>query len=422
MRPEITTLPNGLRVVTHAMPHLETVSLGVWVGVGARHESLPEHGISHLLEHMAFKGTSGRTARRIAEAIEEVGGEINAATGLESTAYYARALKGDDGVAIELIADILQNSLFADVDLERERDVILQEIASISDSPEEIAFDFVQEAAFPDQPAGRPIIGTPASVTAISSSDLRVFLDCHYRAPSTVLAAAGAVSHDRIVRHAEAQFGRLRSDAKNSVEPAIYRGGVRASSKPFEQSHLVMGFAGPAYVDPEFFTAQVLSGVLGGGMSSRLFQEVREQRGLCYSIHSSAWALSDSGMFAIHAATGPDQMSELIEVTVQELARIAATAPSEAEVERAKAQLKAGLLMSLESSSARSEQMARHLLALDRLMPPEELIDRVDAVTPAAARALAERMQERAPPSVAVVGAGRRSRHLAEKAARLSRA
>lgn len=422
MRPEITTLPNGLRVVTHAMPHLETVSLGVWVGVGARHERLREHGISHLLEHMAFKGTELRTARRIAEAIEEVGGEINAATSLEATAYYARALKGDDGVAIELIADILQNSLFAEDDLERERDVILQEIASISDSPEEIAFDFAQEAAFPDQPAGRPIIGTPASVRAISSSDLRVFLDSHYRAPSMVLTVAGAVSHDRIVRHAEAQFGRLRSDGKNRVEPAIYSGGVRASSKPFEQSHLVMGFAGPAYNDPEFFTAQVLSGVLGGGMSSRLFQEAREQRGLCYSIHSSAWALSDSGMFAIHAATGPDQMGDLIEVTVQELAKVAATAPYEAEVARAKAQLKAGLLMSLESSAARSEQMARHLLVLDRLMPPEELIERVDAVTPAAARALAECMLERAPPSVAVVGAGRRSRQLAEKAARLSRA
>ena len=417
-KPEISKLANGLTIVSHTLPHLETVSLGVWVAAGARHETEAENGISHLLEHMAFKGTSRRSARDIAEEIEQVGGELNAATSLETTAYYARVLKGDEGVALDILADILQHSAYAEAELEREREVILQEIAGIKDSPDELAYDLLQDAAFPAQPVGRPIIGTPDSVTSFSAGDLRRFLAERYVAPRTVVSAAGAVVHSDIVRHVEALFGTLNTGTSAAPERASYAGGVRSSDKAFEQSHLVLGFNGPSYRDADFFTAQVFSGLMGGGMSSRLFQEVRENRGLCYAIYSSAWGLMDGGMFTVHAATGADEMGELIEVVAGEMQRAAKSAPTEPEVARAKAQLKAGLLMGLESSSARVEQMARHMLAYDRLLTAQDLIARVDAVTPEAVSTFATRMLHGAQPSVAVVGAGEQSSHWAALAHR----
>ena len=415
----LTTLANGIRVVTHHMPHLETIALGVWVATGARHERVGEEGISHLLEHMAFKGTKKRNARAIAEEIEQVGGDLNAATSLETTAYYARILKGDEGLALEILADILRESLFAPEDLVREKEVILQEIAGIKDSPDELAYDLIQEAAFPAQPVGRPIIGTPDSVNAITVDNLRSFLERHYQGPQLVISAAGAVDHTTITRHVEALFGSLNAIAHEPGQAAIYKGGMRHSMKSFEQSHLLAGFLGPSYRDPAFHTAQVLSGVLGGGMSSRLFQEARENRGLCYSIYSSAWGLGDTGMLAIHAATGVEMMAELIDVVSAELAGMAASAVPEREVARAKAQLKAGLLMGLESCSARAEQMARQLLVAGRLVPVEEIITRIDDVTPEKVRALMERTLIGAPPAIAVVGAGKRSRRFAEVAGRI---
>jgi predicted Zn-dependent peptidase len=416
----LSTLANGVRVVTHHMPHLETIALGVWVATGARHEGPGEQGISHLLEHMAFKGTERRNARAIAEEIEQVGGDLNAATSLEMTAYYARILKGDEGLALDMLSDILRASLFAAADLAREKDVILQEIAGIKDSPEELAYDLIQEAAFPDQPVGRPIIGTPESVTAITADALRAFLADHYRGPHIVISAAGAVDHATITRHAEALFGTLNASVQVPGVRADYKGGVRHSAKAFEQSHLLVGFHGPSYRDPQFYAGQVLSGVLGGGMSSRLFQEARENRGLCYSIYASAWGLADTGMLAIHAATGSEMMAELIDVVGGELHGLAATAAPEREVTRARAQIKAGLLMGLESCSARAEQMARQLLFAGRLIPPDEIVSRIEDVTPEHVRSLTEQVMRAAPLSVAVVGAGKRSRRYAEAAARMA--
>ena len=423
MSTQTTRLANGLRVVSHHMAHLETVSLGVWVAAGARHEQASEHGISHLLEHMAFKGTERRSATDIAEEIEAVGGELNAATSLETTAYFARILKGDVAIALDILADILQIPRYAEDELEREREVILQEIAATRDSPDEIAYELLQDAAFPNQAIGRPILGTTQSVTRFRATDLRAFLAANYGASRMVLSAAGSVDHDELVRHAEAQFGRLNGGVGGRFEPARYVGGTRTSAKPFEQSHLVMAFAGPSYRARDFYTAQVFSGLFGGGMSSRLFQEVRERRGHCYAIYSSCWALADSGWFGILAATGPEMMSKLIEVVGDELVGAAAEKPADAELARAKAQLKAGLLMGLESSSARAEQMARQLLLFDRLMEPPELIERIDAVTADAVRELAANLVGASPPSVAVVGAGRRGETFARMAAeRVTRA
>ncbi|CFX60505.1 Multidrug transporter [Candidatus Filomicrobium marinum] len=415
MTTRITELANGLRVVTHQMDHLETLSLGVWVNTGARHEPETLHGISHLLEHMAFKGTTSRTAQRIAEEIEEVGGEINAATSIETTAYYARVLKGDDGTALEILADILQDSLFDPMELDRERDVILQEIAASQDSPDDLVYDLVQDAAYPEQPIGRTILGTPESVQAITSRDLRSYLDRHYAANRLVVSAAGAVDHDSLCRQAEALFDDGSAPSGDPTSGAVYAGGVRSSKKAFEQSHIVIGFEGPAYRAEDFFAVQVLSGLLGGGMSSRLFQEVREKRGLCYAIYSSAWGLSDTGLLAVHAATGPEQMQELVDVVSEELSRLAQDGPTDAEMGRAKAQLKAGLMMGLESSSARAEQMARHLMAHGRLIEKEELIAKVEEVSPTQVKELMQRMIAKQP-AAAVVGAGASSRGHAQRA------
>lgn len=414
----LTTLPNGLRIISDAMPHLETVSLGVWVAAGARHETEAEHGLSHLLEHMAFKGTASRTARQIAEEIEAVGGDLNAATGLEATAYYARVLKGDEGIALGILADILGNSLFAEDELARERHVILQEIAAIQDSPDEIAYDLVHEAAYPDQPVGRPVIGTPESVSHLTSRDLRAFLAARYQPSDMIISAAGAIRHDDLVRHSAALFAAL-TDKGLGVEPrAQYAGGVRAWGKRFEQCHFVLGFEAPSYLDDETYTVQVLSGLLGGGTSSRLFQEVRERRGLCYSIYSSAWGLKDTGMLGIHAATGAETLSSLSDVIAGELLGLAASIPAPDEVARAKAQLKSGLMMMLESSAVRAEQMARQLMALGRLVTTEETIERIDDVTPERVRALASKVFS-GRPSIAVVGAGRKSRAFAADALRM---
>lgn len=408
MTTSITTLDNGMRVVSHRMRELETVSLGVWVAAGARNEQESENGISHLLEHMAFKGTAKRSARQIAEEIESVGGELNAATSLENTAYYARVLKGDETVALEVLADILQNSSFDATELDRERDVILQEIAATRDDPEDIGYDLLAGAAFPGQPLGRPILGTVESVKSIERGHLKAFLERHYVPNRMVLSAAGSIDHDSLVRHAEALFGGLARREGPAAEPARYGGGVRAYKRRFEQVHLLLGFEGPSYHADDFFAAQVFSGLFGGGMSSRLFQEAREKRGLCYSIYSSAWALADAGLFSIYAATGPEMMGQLSEVVVSELDSVAGHGPSTAELARAKAQLKAGLLMSLESSSARAEQMARHMIAHGRLLSTEELIASVDAVDAADVVRFAKRLHA-GQPSVAVVGAGKSS-------------
>ncbi|MGE3231227.1 MAG: M16 family metallopeptidase [Hyphomicrobium sp.] len=412
MTEEITRLGNGLTVVSHTMGHLETTSLGIWVGVGSRHESPEENGISHLLEHMSFKGTASRTAREIAEEIEAVGGELNAATGLDTTAYFARVLKGDEGVALELLADILLNSRFSPDELEREREVILQEIAGVRDMPEDIAFELLNEAAYPEQAVGRTILGPAANVRRFAPADLSRFLECHYRPQRMVLSAAGAIRHAPLVRHAEALFGGL-TDAKIVGEDrAHYRGGIRWHHKRFEQSHLALAFEGPSFRDPQYLTAQVFSGLFGGGMSSRLFQEAREKRGLCYSIYSSAWGLADTGLLAVHAATGTGTMASLIDVTGGELDDVGRNGPSAAELGRAKAQLKAGLLMSLESSSARAEQMARHMLAYGRIIGSDELVQRVDAVTIEDVGHFAKHLGA-GTASVAVVGAGKASQKLA---------
>ncbi|MCB1475657.1 MAG: insulinase family protein [Rhodobiaceae bacterium] len=385
MAVERTDLPGGLRIVTDAMPHLETAAVQVWVRTGARNESPAEHGISHLLEHMAFKGTQRRSAAAIAEEIESVGGDLNAATSHETTAYYARVLKEDVPLAIDILSDILVGSTFDPAELAREQNVIVQEIGAAHDTPDDLVHDLLQEAAFSGQALGRSILGTPDSVRAASSDDLRGYLNARYHGPDIVVSAAGAVDHGAVVREFEARFGKLATAPAPKSEVARYVGGDNRVVRDTEQYQVALALPAPGYRDEGYFTYRVAAAILGGAMSSRLFQEIRERRGLCYSVFSYLAAYEDAGLFSIAAATEPETAQEMLTAIAGELKR-AASDISDREVDRARAQAKAGILMSLESASARAEQIGRQILMYDRVWTMEELMDRFAAIDSAGVR------------------------------------
>ncbi len=418
MAVELTQLPSGLRVVTDAMEGLETASLGVFVAAGARSESQAEQGLSHLLEHMAFKGTARRDARAIAEAIESAGGDLNAATSVESTAFYARVLREDSGLALDVLADILINSLFDPRELEREKDVILQEIAALQDTPDELVFDLFNAAAFPGQPVGRAILGTPESVRRFDRDAIRTYLQRHYVAPNIVVAGAGAVDHRKICDEAAEKFGLLPTAAPVASTPAHYVGGEIKVAKRLEQTQVVVGFEGLAYADPQNYAAHIFANAVGGGMASILFQEVREKRGLAYSIAAFHWSYLDAGLFGFEAATGGREVKELVSVSLDALAE-AAHGLSEADMSRAKAQTKVALLTALESSSARAEQIARQIMIFDRVIPRQEMIEKIDRLSLADVRAAGASLL-RTPPTVAILGATAKAPGAAEISARLA--
>ena len=361
MSVQITPLANGLRVVSDPVDHVETASVGLWVDVGARCETEETNGLSHLLEHMAFKGTERRSARDIAEEIEAVGGHLNAYTSRETTAYYAKVMKEDVPLALDLLADILQHSTFDAEELERERAVVIQEIAQVNDTPDDLVFDRFQETAYPDQPIGRTILGPPELVGSYSREALAAYMGAHYRAARMVLVGSGRVDHDALVQAAEAAFTKLPEGPVAVPAAAVYSGGDCRIARDLEQAHLLIGFDGLSYDDEDFYALQVMSTLLGGGMSSRLFQEIRERRGLAYSVFTFASSYADGGIFGVYAGAGEDELVELIPVMADELAGACATVGDE-EVARARAQLKAGLLMSLESTQARAERLGRHIL------------------------------------------------------------
>lgn len=381
-------LPNGLRIVTEAMPGLQSASIGLWVEAGGRHESPDQNGIAHFLEHMAFKGTRRRSALRIAEEIEDVGGYINAYTSREMTAYYARVLSQDVVMALDVIADIVLNPVFRKADIETERHVILQEIGQALDTPDDIIFDWLHEVSYPDQPFGRTILGPQERVAAFHKADFEGFTAAHYSPDQMILSAAGGVDHEAIVAAAERIFGALRPAGTAGVEAAQFIGGERREVKDLEQVHFALSFEAPGYRDDAVYAAQVYATAMGGGMSSRLFQKIREDRGLCYSIHAQANAYEDTGQITIYAGTSAEEIDALTRLTVDELKR-AADDLTEAEVARSRAQLRAGLLMGLESPSSRAERNARLLSIWGRIPAVAEAVARIDAVDTAAVRAYA---------------------------------
>ena len=403
MKTDLTTLPNGLRIVTENMPGLASAAVGLWVTAGGRHERPEQNGIAHFLEHMAFKGTKRRSALQIAEEIEDVGGYINAYTSREMTAYYARVLEADVPLAMDVIADIVLNPKFEKKEIEVERHVILQEIGQALDTPDDIIFDWLQEAAYPDQAMGRTILGPAERVSAFQRKDLQSFVADHYGPERMILSGAGAVDHATLVKIAEDHFGHLKPRPRPQPEPARWQGAERREVKDLEQVHFAMGFRGPAYRDADMHTAQVYATAVGGGMSSRLFQKIREERGLCYSIYAQAGSYDDTGMLTLYAGTSVGEIGDLGALTMDELKR-AAEDMSDAEVARAKAQLKAGLLMGLESPSARAERMARYLAIWGRVPGLQEATAEIEGVSTADVRAFGAKIVTEGAAALALYG------------------
>ena len=408
---EITRLDNGLTVISQDYPQLETVALGVWVKAGARDETLEEGGLAHLLEHMAFKGTEQRTALQIAEEIEAAGGDINAATGMESTAYYARVLKNDWPMALDILADILNNPVFDPAELEREKGVILQEIAAAIDTPDDLVFDVAQDTAFPGHALGRSILGKPERVARYDSAAIAGYRQSHYGAARMVVSAAGRIDHRQLVDAASRLLGGLPAGATTGWTTPDFAGGPVRIKRKLDQAHIVFTLPGLPYLSDDIYALQVLAGLLGAGMSSRLFQELRERRGLCYSVYAYAASYADAGLFNIYVATAPDKVNEVWRVAGGIVSDLAGKVGAD-EVQRAAAQLKTGLVMSLESTSGRADQMARQFLALGRVPDIADITARIDAVTPGDVERLAGAMLAHRRLGTAAVGAlGRLSSH-----------
>jgi predicted Zn-dependent peptidase len=404
MSVQITRLDNGIHVITHDLPHLETVSLGIWVRAGARDEAEAQNGIAHFLEHMAFKGTNKRSAMQIAQDIENVGGDINASTSMETTGYYARVLKEDWRLGLDILSDILTDPVFDREEVERERDVILQEIAAANDTPDDLVFDLAQAAAYPGHALGRPILGPSGQVAGYDADAMMTYRLANYAGDRIVVAAAGRIEHEALVDEAARLLGSIPGAAAPARTAPAFGGGASLAERPLDQAHIVLTFPGVGYHDKDVYVMQVLSVLLGGGMSSRLFQEVREKRGLCYSVFSCTSAYEDSGLFSVYAATAPGKADELTRVTSDTMMSVLESV-DDAEVARAKAQLKAGLVMSLESASARADQMARQFLAFGEVPAMATIIGKVERVTPADVSRLAGRILRSGAPALAAVGA-----------------
>jgi len=414
----VTTLPNGLTIVSEHMPRVETVSIGAYVAAGTRNEEAPENGVSHFLEHMAFKGTARRDAAAIAREIEDVGGHLNAYTARENTAYYAKVLKEDLPLAADILGDILTHSAFAPDEVERERGVILQEIGQANDTPDDIVFDHFQATAYPDQPMGRPTLGTDSIIKDMSRDTLTAYMRRHYGAKRMVVAAAGALDHDRLVDLVGEHFADLPDAAPPEAAAGTYAGGEFREARDLDQVHIVLGFPGAAVGSPGHYPSMLLSTILGGGMSSRLFQEIREKRGLVYAISCFSSPFRDSGMLAVYAGTGEEEAKELMPVTLQELLRVQNDV-TEAELNRAKAQLRASVMMSLESPGSRCEQLARQLQVHGRIIPAEETRQKIAAVTLEQVAAAAA-FSFRGAPTLAVLGPAGNVPGLAEITERLA--
>lgn len=405
MSVEITTLDNGIRIASLKMPALETVSVGIYADAGTRFEDTGCIGISHMFEHMVFKGTKKRSARRIAEEIEAVGGHLNAYTTRDMTAYYARVLKEDLGLAVDMLSDLLSNAVFSAGEVQREQEVICQEIGQANDTPDDIVFDHLQGVAFKGQPLGFSILGTTDSVRAMTSADLKAYRNRFYQGSSLVLTAAGNVDHDDLVQYGEQVLAKLPRGQKIKPKDAHYIGGDCRDVRDLEQVHLCFALEGVPFASDQIYALQLYAAILGGGMSSRLFQEIREDRGLAYAIYADVSAHADTGLLSVYAGTSAEEAPQALRLSAQ-IMRSLTDDVSGPELGRAKAQLKAGLAMALESSTALSEQMGRHMIMFDRVLPASEILERVDGVTLRDVKDIAETLLSRGPLSFASVGPG----------------
>ncbi|PIR39509.1 MAG: peptidase M16 [Alphaproteobacteria bacterium CG11_big_fil_rev_8_21_14_0_20_39_49] len=400
---DITTLDNGLRIISQKMNETEAVTIEIWTGVGSRYERPEQNGISHFLEHMAFKGTKTRTAKQIAEDFDNIGGQLNAFTSREHTVYYAKVLKENFNEAADLLADIIQNSIFEQKEIERERNVVLQEIAMTNDAPDDIIFDLYQATAFSNQPLGRSILGPSKLVANFSRDDLTGYVSEHYHGANLVLSVAGNIEHQTVVEFAKKNLSNIPKGKRSEKETANYSGGEHREERDLEQVHLTFGFKGISYLDEDVYKVQLLSCILGGGMSSRLFQEIRENRGLAYSVSSFNSSYLDSGTFTVYSATSPEKINELINAVCDEMKK-ATSDISEAELKKSKAQAKAGLLMAQESCNNRADALGRRLICYNRYISNQEILDKMNSTTVTDVKEVLEKIITSSKPTIAAIG------------------
>jgi predicted Zn-dependent peptidase len=404
---ETTELPSGLRILTERMPTVRSVTLGIWAGVGSRDETPRLAGASHYLEHLLFKGTKRRSARDIAELMDAVGGEANAFTAKEYTCFYARTLDRDLPLAVDVLVDMLRHSKITKADVEAERTVILEEIGMHNDAPDDIVHDLFAEVLLGGHPLGRPVLGTVESITGMSRDAVARYWRRHYVPGNLVVAAAGNCSHDEVVELVTSAFegaeGGPREPLPARREPRIY-GGVQVRRKPTEQAHLVLGTRGLSRSDPRRFALGVLNIAFGGGMSSRLFQEVREQRGLVYSIYSYATQYSETGSFSIYAGTAPKRVHEVLSIVRDELDRVIADGVTEEELERGKGHLKGSLVLGLEDTSGRMSRLGKSELTSGEILSIDEIVRRVDEVSDTDVQAVAKEVLGGGPRALALIG------------------
>ncbi|MDR1333616.1 MAG: insulinase family protein [Holosporaceae bacterium] len=402
----LNRLDNGIRVVTKNIENFESVVLGYWIEAGGACEGEDICGISHFLEHMAFKGKTSRSAKKITEEIESVGGYLNAYTSKETTAFHTKILKENQQIALEILSDILQNPTFPAEELERERGVILQEISQTQDTPDDIIFDYFQKVAFDGQSLGRPILGPVDVVSRLNADDLRSYRSKYYNADNIVFAAAGNVNHDALLRLADEYFSKFQTNVTPvHNEQYQYVGGSYSDIRDLEQTHAIIGFNGLSSLDEDYYTLAIMSSILGGGMSSRLFQEVREKRGLAYSVYAFSSSYKKNGMFGVYTATSADKLAELADVVVCELTKICENI-YEDELNRTKAQFRASLLMVGENNSASCEQIVHQTLIFNKLIDRSEILEKINRITVNDVKKLSTKIISSSPASIATVGKG----------------
>lgn len=399
---EMTTLPNGIRVITDTVKEVDSAALGVWVDVGTRHEDMKDNGVAHMVEHMMFKGTPTRNATQISEQLEDVGANINAYTGREITAYHVHLLKEDVPLALDIYSDFIQNSNMPDDEVERERGVILQEIGMYDDQPDELVFDYYQELAYPGQTLGASILGNPKIIQDMKRDVMMDYVRRFYSPKRLVVSAAGHIDHDDFVKRVGDLFVNLPPDLNFDPKPAAYKGGDKRVEKELEQAHILIGFKGIERQHKDMFAVVALATILGGGMSSRLYQEIREKRGLVYSIFSFHTTYQDDGQFALYAGTGPEHLKELVPVACEEIVKFADTL-TENELARAKSQMRANLLMGRESMMSRANQQAKHLIHFNQALDTQKKIQMINAVTVADVARIARQIFSTTP-TVAALG------------------